>query len=78
MCCGISVIILSSQDNLTADPLIKIGKGKIWDLAYDSSEIDKIYKKLINYRNLNQSEIIEIANWYKNNLFIEPTEENIS
>ncbi len=75
--CGVSVIILSSQDNLTANPLIKMGKGKIWDLAYDSSEIDKIYKKLINYRNFNQSEIIEIANWYKNNFFIEPTEENI-
>ena len=71
------MIILSSLDNLTANPLIQKGKGKIWDLAYNISEIDIIYKKLINYRNHNQSEINEIAYWYKNNFFVEPTEENI-
>lgn len=78
VCCGVSVIILSSQDNLTANPLVKKGKGKIWDIAYSANEIDNIYKKLIDYRNYNQSEILEIANWYKDNFFVEPIEENIT
>lgn len=75
--CGISVIIIASQDNLRANALVKKGKGKIWDIAFNENEIYDIYKKLIDYRAHNQTEILEIANWYKNNLFIEPTEKNI-
>ena len=75
--CGICVIIIASQDNLTANPLVEKGKGKIWDIAFNINEIDDIYKKLIDYRANNQEEIIEIAKWYKNNFFIEPTEESI-
>ena len=41
------------------------------------NEIDAIYKKLMDYRVKNKGEIIKIANWYKDNFFIEPTEENI-
>ena len=75
--CGISVIIVASQDNFTANPLVEKGKGKVWDIAFNKKEIDIIYKKLVNYRIHNQTEIKKIANWYKNNFFIEPTEKNI-
>lgn len=76
--CGVSVIIISSQDNLTANPLIKIGQGKIWDIAFSVNEIDSIYKKLIYYKTHNPAEILEIANWYKNNFFVEPIEKNVA
>ena len=75
--CGISVIIIASQNNLTANPLVKKGQGKIWDIAFNAKEIDSIYKKLINYRANNRAEIKKIANWYKANFFVEPTERNI-
>ena len=76
--CGVSVIIVSSQDNLTANPLIKKGQGKIWVIAFSANEISDIYKKLIHYRNHNQAQIVEIANWYKDNFFVEPMEKNIA
>ena len=34
-------------------------------------------QKLIDYRVNNKTKIIEIADWYKDNLFVEPTEKNI-
>ncbi len=75
--CGVSVIIIASQNNLTANPLGNYGKGKIWDIAFDVSEVEIIYQKLLDYRANNQEEIKEIAKWYKDNFFIEPTAENI-
>ena len=75
--CGLSVIIVASQDNYTANPLVEKGKGKIWDIAFKANEIHDIYKKLIDYRTHNQAEIRDIADWYKDNFFIEPTEQNI-
>ena len=75
--CGVSVIIIASQDNLTANPLVEYGKGKIWDIAFDVSEVEIIYQKLLDFRVNNQEEIKEIAVWYKDNFFVDPTEENI-
>ena len=75
--CGISAIIVASQKNLTSNPLVKTGKGKIWDVAFNASEIIQIYKKLIDFRTSNKEKIEEIAHWYRHNLFREPTEENI-
>lgn len=75
--CGLSVIILASQNNLTANPLIEKGRGKIWDLAFNIDEIESIYKKLTEFRSLNKSEIMDIASWYRKSFFIEPTEQNI-
>ncbi|ALV23666.1 hypothetical protein CIG2463D_0051 [Campylobacter iguaniorum] len=75
--CGISVIIMASQDNLTANPLVEYGKGKIWDMAFSKDEITFLYNKLLDYRKNNKEEIKKISNWYKDNFFVEPTEENI-
>jgi hypothetical protein len=75
--CMKSVIIIASQSNLTANPLIEYGKGKIWDIAFSKDDVEKHYNKLIKYRNENPKEIEQIANWYKKNFFVEPTEENI-
>jgi len=75
--CGISVIIIASQDNLTSNPLVEKGKGKIWDIAFSKDDIEKLYNKLLKYRKDNIEEIKEIASWYRDNFFVEPTEENI-
>jgi len=75
--CGVSVIIISSRDNLTSNPLIEVGKGKIWDLVVSSNEIKRVYNRLLQYKKRNIQEIEEIALWYRDNFFIEPTEENI-
>lgn len=76
--CGIPVIIIASQNNLTANPLVKKGRGKLWDIVFEFNEIYDVYKKLINFKDNNHSEVAEITNWYKNNLFVEPTDENIA
>lgn len=75
--CGLSVIIIASQDNLTANPLVTYGQGKIWDIAFDISEIKEVYDKLMIYRNNHINEIQNIANWYKNNFFEPLTQENL-
>ena len=53
------------------------GKGKIWDIAFSKDDVNKLYNNLMKYRRNNLEEIQEIASWYKDNFFIEPTEENI-
>jgi len=75
--CGKSVLIVASQDNLTANPLVKYGKGQIWEIAFSKDDVEKHYNKLMEYRNAHLNEIEKIANWYKANFFVEPTEENI-
>ncbi len=75
--CGLSVIIVASQDNLTSNPLVEYGKGKIWDIALNGDDIERLYNKLLKYRKNNRKEIENIALWYKSNFFIEPTKENI-
>lgn len=74
---GVSVIIMASQDYLTANPLVKYGKGEIWDIAFSKDEVKKLYHNLTEYRKNNIANIQKIASWYKDNFFIEPTEENI-
>lgn len=75
--CGVSVIIIASHNNLTANPLVENGQGEIWDIAFDVSEIENIYNKLMAYRTNNPEKIQEIAQWYRDNFFVEPSEENI-
>lgn len=75
--CGVSVIIVASQDNLTANSLVKYGQGKIWDIAFSKEEVFEVYDRLIHYRNENSDEIKKIALWYKENFFVEPSEKNI-
>ena len=74
---GVPVIIMASRHNITANPLSEYGKGKIWDIAFNRNDVDKIYNALIDYRKNNISEIEEISSWYRDNYFIEPIEDRI-
>jgi len=75
--CGVSVVIVARENELITNPLADMGKGKMWDIAFNINEVDQKMKNLLDFRNKNTSEIKGISNWYKKNLFIEPNEENI-
>ena len=75
--CGIPVIVIASQDNLTANPLVEYGKGKIWDISYSKDDINETYRRLMLYKIDHYDEVEKISSWYKDNFFIEPTEKNI-
>ncbi len=74
---GVSVVIVASKTNLTSNSLIDYGKGEIWDIVSEKDEIVPTIIKLSNFRKENPDRILEIAEYYKDNFFIEPTEENI-
>ena len=74
---GTSVIIIASQSSFTCNPLMDMGKGETWDLAYDSLELDAIYSRLVIFRRVHPSRIEDLARFYKYNCFVEPTVENI-
>jgi hypothetical protein len=75
--CGISVIVIASQSNLTANPLTEVGRGQIWDMVYDMKDLENTINELLEYRYKNKLEIENISKWYRNNFFVEPTKENI-
>jgi len=58
--------------------LVDFGKGRIWDIAFSKVELESKYRELLSYRMENQDELHAIANWYRDNFFIEPTEEAIT
>jgi hypothetical protein len=74
---GVSVIIVESQENLTANPLIEFGRGEIWELVSNREELENAIGKLEKFREENPERVSEISSWYKENFFVEPTEENI-
>jgi hypothetical protein len=78
LACEVSVVIIASKDNLTANPLIEVGKGKIWDIVYDIKDLEIVINNLLEYRTENKTEIKNISKWYKDNFFVEPTKENIT
>ncbi len=75
--CGIPVIIIAGKDNLIS-PLVDYGRGEIWDIAFSGQDAIEQYNNLLEYKNNNIDKVEKIAYWYKDNFFIEPTEENIA
>jgi|SaaInlStandDraft_4_1057021.scaffolds.fasta_scaffold07726_3 hypothetical protein len=73
---GVSTVIIASESSLT-NPLVSYGKGEIWDIAFNSDDARRQYNELLEYRNHNPKRVRDVACWYKENFFIEPTEENI-
>ena len=73
---GTSIIIIASQSTFTCNPMLE-GRGEIWELVFDSQELDLALYKLQEYRATHLERIQELADFYKTNCFVEPTEENI-
>lgn len=74
---GISVIVVASQSSFTFHPMFDYGRGVIWDLVFDTAELDSAYERLMVQRTTNIEEIKRVAEWYKSSCFVEPTEDNI-
>ena len=69
--------VAASSTNLTANPLVDIGKGQIWDIVYDFNEFEIVYTKLLNYRRDNYEVIKKLSEWYKDNFFVNINDNNL-
>ncbi|MBI5714408.1 MAG: hypothetical protein HZC38_13450 [Chloroflexi bacterium] len=74
---GTSVIIVASQSTFTCNPMLDVGLGEIWEIAFNPEELEKSYHHLLNYRSRNSSRIMELASIYRQQCFVEPTSQNI-
>ena len=74
---GTSVIIIASQSSFTCNPMLQIGKGELWDIAFDPGEVDTVYSHLFLFRQNNPIRIQELTEYYKTHCFVEPTVEAI-
>lgn len=57
--------------------MLDYGRGIIQKVAFNSVELDSVYKLLMAQRLTNIEEIIKIAEWYQSSCFVEPFEGNI-
>ena len=74
---GVSVIVVASQSSFTCNPMFDCGRGVIWELVFNSDELNNAYNNLLEQRTTNIEGIKQAAEWYKSSCFVEPTEENI-
>ena len=74
---GTSVIVVAGQSSFTCNPMQAEGRGELWEIAFDGEEVESAYHHLIDYRRTHPERIREIAEFYKNQCFVEPTEEAI-
>lgn len=69
--CGKSVIIIGSNDNLTACPMLEYGRGLIWDIVFEEGEILETHMRLLECRKRHSEHLLEIAGWYRTSFFAE-------
>ena len=74
---GVSVLIVATDNKFEVTPLVQYGQNKIWDVVYRQNELSEKINSLMDFRKKNMSEIVIISEWYRDNFFIEPNEENI-
>lgn len=71
------VIVIRNMQDASAGFLVEYGKSKIWDEAFNKVGVKKLYNQFVKYKEENSSELYEIASWYKEWFFKEPTKSNI-
>lgn len=74
---GIPVIVVANKASIAMHPLCERGEGKLWNIVFCKDELLKVYNTLLEYQQKEHDTVLELSQWYKNNFFIEPTEENI-
>jgi len=72
---GCSVIAIGNKNALTFNSMPDLGKGEIWDVAFDADELIDAYKRLSAFRDENIERIAELSEKYKEMFFNEATEE---
>lgn len=53
------------------------GQGEIWEMAFDSEELDGALERLADYRARHLDRIKALAARYRDAFFVQPTEERI-
>ncbi|MBI5197156.1 MAG: hypothetical protein HZA19_00955 [Nitrospirae bacterium] len=74
---GSSVIIVASQSSFTANPMLEVGQGQIWELVFDATELDSAYHRLKAFRERNSDRVKELADRYRDLCFVEATDDRI-
>ena len=46
--CGVSVLVVGREDELLTNPLVDMGKGKMWDIAVNTFEVQTKAQKTIS------------------------------
>ena len=72
---GCSVIIIGSNEGLTFNPMPEYGKGKIWDMAFDTVKLAQSIDRLSRYRSENPDKIVEMAGELREMFFTKATEQ---
>jgi len=74
---GCSAISIGNENNLGYSAMSELGKGEIWDIAFDSKELVLSYNKITDFRKKNIDRILELSIQYRNLYFTEATDERI-
>jgi hypothetical protein len=72
---GASVLIVGNRHTFTANPMLPRGEGRLWKIAFDVEELDAAYQHLLDYRATHPQELQELADWYRDSCFVEPTSD---
>jgi hypothetical protein len=72
---GCSVIIVGSDKGITSNPMPEYGKGKIWDMVFDSEGLGKALIRLSQYRHKNPDDIVVMANELRDLFLTKATEQ---
>ncbi len=74
---GCSVISIGNDRGITFNCLPDIGKGEIWDIAFDADELIRAYERLMAFRDRNIHRIVELSKNYRDMFFRKATEERL-
>ena len=76
--CGTSVLIVANQSTFTSNPMIDIGRGTIWDIAFDPDEITELVEHLLTMRKESLSRIHNFQMDFREICFNKPTDDLIA
>ena len=72
---GCSVIIVGNDNRITPNPMPEYGKGKIWDMVFDSEGLGQALIRLSQYRHKNPDDIVVMANELRDLFITKATEQ---
>lgn len=72
---GCSVIIIANENGLTLNPMPEYGKGKIWEIVFDSDSLAQSIDRLSQYRHKNPDKVITLSNHLRDIFFTQATEK---
>ena len=74
---GISVIVIANESDIIINPLIDLGRGLIWNMAYNSYNLSNSYISLNRKRVEFPIKVAQLSKTYRDLFFVKSTEELI-